>query len=286
MASFRPAPPPTADSHVHSEWSWDAELGSMEETCRRALELGLPALAFTEHWDPTPCAIALAAVPHLPPLVRQYVSPEGVFQAPSLDVEGYLARLAECRGRFPALRILSGVELGEPHWWPKELAKLQRTGEFDRILGSVHCVAIGDHYEYIDGLYNNLGAKDVVVSYLTEVLRLVESSAAFEILAHIDYPVRNWPAAAGRYRPEAFEDECRAVLRALARSGRALELNTTVPLHAEVVRWWRGEGGAAVTLASDAHQPGEVARGFAAAAALLESLGFTKDAEAGLWRVR
>ncbi|MEU8278489.1 PHP domain-containing protein [Microbispora bryophytorum] len=42
-----------ADSHVHSEWSWDAPLGSMERTCEKAVELGLPAIAFTEHVDHT-----------------------------------------------------------------------------------------------------------------------------------------------------------------------------------------------------------------------------------------
>ena len=43
-----------ADSHVHSQWSWDALAGSMEGTCRRAVEIGLPAVAFTEHADFTP----------------------------------------------------------------------------------------------------------------------------------------------------------------------------------------------------------------------------------------
>src|SRR5262245_61377084 len=40
-----------ADNHVHSEWSWDAPNGAMMESCRRAVELGLPSIAFTEHAD-------------------------------------------------------------------------------------------------------------------------------------------------------------------------------------------------------------------------------------------
>ncbi|MFD0630803.1 PHP domain-containing protein [Catenulispora yoronensis] len=39
------------DNHVHSEFSWDAFRGSMEATCERAVEIGLPSLAFTEHAD-------------------------------------------------------------------------------------------------------------------------------------------------------------------------------------------------------------------------------------------
>jgi len=35
-----------ADNHVHTEWSWDAPAGAMAETCRRAVELGLPAVCY------------------------------------------------------------------------------------------------------------------------------------------------------------------------------------------------------------------------------------------------
>ena len=61
---------------------------------------------------------------------------------------------------------------------------------------------------------------------LSETLRMIESSDMFEVLAHIDYPVRGWPAAAGMFDPADFEDEFRAVLHALASSGRVLEVNT------------------------------------------------------------
>lgn len=37
-----------ADSHVHSERSWDAPRGSMERSCVRAVELGLSAIVFGE----------------------------------------------------------------------------------------------------------------------------------------------------------------------------------------------------------------------------------------------
>lgn len=33
------------DGHIHSEWSWDAVVGSMEQSCARAVELGLPSIA-------------------------------------------------------------------------------------------------------------------------------------------------------------------------------------------------------------------------------------------------
>jgi histidinol-phosphatase (PHP family) len=63
------------DGHVHTEWSWDTTAGSMERSCARAVGLGLPSVAFTDH----------------------------------------------CRDKFPGLRILSGAELGEPHWHPDQV---------------------------------------------------------------------------------------------------------------------------------------------------------------------
>jgi histidinol-phosphatase (PHP family) len=85
--------------------------------------------------------------------------------------------------------------------------------------------------------------------------------------------VRNWPGP-GRFEATDFEDEYRAVLAALARSGRALEVNTVVPLASVIVRWWYETGGGALTFGSDAHQPDTVARDFAGAAAMAEAVGF------------
>lgn len=77
------------------------------------------------------------------------------------------------------------------------------------------------------------------------------------------------------------------MLRALARSGRVLEVNTRVPLSVEVVRWWYDEGGGAVSFGSDAHEPMLVARGFAEAAAMVAAQGFHPAPDPGdFWRRR
>ena len=55
-----------------------------------------------------------------------------------LDVEGYSADLARCREEFPDLRILSGIEAGEPHLFPASVAAVLAAGNFERVLGSLH----------------------------------------------------------------------------------------------------------------------------------------------------
>jgi len=252
------------DSHVHSEWSWDAPAGSMERTCARALAMGLPAVAFTEHADYTTWAV----------LDNGPDAPEGLLTPPQLVVDGYLECIQRCRDRFPDLRISSGVELGEPHWHPAAVASLLSAGQFDVVLGSLHSLPFGQQFSEISDLYRQRRAADVLREYLAEIPKLIEGCDAFAVLAHIDYPLRDWPAEAGPFDPRAFRDEFRHALRALAGSGRVLEINTETSLCPEIVRWWRDEGGTAVTFGSDAHEPESLARRFHDAAVMAEACGF------------
>ena len=118
-------------------------------------------------------------------------------------------------------------------------------------------------------------AAEVMRQYFAELVRLVEGSDIFQILAHLDFPRRMWPQTAGPYEEQAFEAEYRAVLRALAASDRVLEVNTKSPLaSAELLRWWREAGGRAVSFGSDAHQPWRVGDKFKLAVDVVEAAGF------------
>ena len=86
------------DGHVHSEWSWDAIAGDMEATCARAVEIGLPAVAFTEHVDHTRWLVTEG---DLDPRARGERAP-GTFTAGPLVVDGVHVtrpRHARRRGR-------------------------------------------------------------------------------------------------------------------------------------------------------------------------------------------
>jgi histidinol-phosphatase (PHP family) len=268
-----------SDDHVHTEWSWDAVHGSMERSCARAVALGLPSIAFTEHVDHTVWTAAAPIPPDHP--FGPLSDGEGRVTPPPFDAAGYLAAVDRCRSRFPGLRIRTGVELGEPHRHPEAVARMLAGGGFERVLGSLHSLADGDHFREPDGLYPRHDPAGVVRDYLREVAVLAARSDVFAVLAHIDYPARTWP---GVFDPAAFEDEFRYALRTTAATGRALEINTAVPLAPVILRWRREEGGEAVTFGSDAHEPEHVARGFAGAAALAEAYGFRPAADPlALW---
>lgn len=92
-----------ADSHVHSQWSWDAAVGDMEGSCARAVELRLPAIAFTRHLDHTVWTVEFDGLDPGAHLVKM-ADPDGLLTPPPFDVPGYLAAdLAchSCRDRYP-----------------------------------------------------------------------------------------------------------------------------------------------------------------------------------------
>ena len=89
------------DYHIHTNFSCDCEV-SMTEMCRAALERGIPQIGFTEHFD---------LFPHDPCYA--------FFQA-----DAWWEELNQCRDAYKgSLTIRAGIELGEPHVFPKEVQK-------------------------------------------------------------------------------------------------------------------------------------------------------------------
>jgi len=257
------------DNHIHTQFSWDTRSrSSMVRACEQAIAAGIPAVAFTEHVDFTDWGAGDRPVNDVPE-----ARAKGGIQP--LDVEGYIASVHECRDRYPDLRILSGIETGEPHLFAGSVAELLGRATFDRVLGSLHSLVRDGLLVGVGWFLGGGSAYDVVRDYCAEMLRMIEISEAFEVLAHFDYPRRYWPSSAGPYEDAKAEEEHRAVFRALAKSGRVLEINTASPLvSVTAMRWWYEEGGGAVSFGSDAHTPQRVGDGFDVAADVVEAAGF------------
>jgi len=138
-----------ADAHVHSEWSWDAgsdpaSAGTMQRICARAMQIGLPAVAFTEHLD-FEQAWVVTDPADVGTTAQRYVREDGRVRLPPFDADGYLEAIARCRKAYPELRILTGVEFGQPHLWDVEAASLLRSGMIDRVNGSLHMLSFEDY---------------------------------------------------------------------------------------------------------------------------------------------
>jgi histidinol-phosphatase (PHP family) len=243
----------------------------MEATCAEAVRLGVPSVAFTEHVDHTTWQVGGGE--GLPGEWTRHGLVDGELSPPRFDHEGYLESIDRCRTLYPGLRIVTGAELGEPHWHRELVGALLDTGAFTRVLASVHSARVGVDLVDVCQRFDRHQPAQVYADYLDELERLVKTYDAFEVLAHVDYPLRYWPSELAR-DTAPFEDQLRHVLALLAGAGKVLEVNTRVPLPAEILRWWHDVGGEAISFASDAHRPDLVAHGFAQAVGLAEATGF------------
>jgi histidinol-phosphatase (PHP family) len=216
----------------------------MAAMCQAAVERGLPEIGFTEHYDLHPGEA---------PNCRD-----------AFDLSAWAAELERCRALFAGrLTIRAGIEIGEPHRFGAEVRAMLARHPFDYILGSLHWV--GDHSVFDPAFFQAYPAAEAFRLYFTE-LEQVTRVGDFDILSHLDVPVRTAFAVYGAYDPREHEDCIRPVLRNCIERGLALDINTAALRRragvltpgVDILRWYVQMGGERVTLGSDAHRPDQV----------------------------
>ena len=228
------------DYHIHSTFSADAH-ASIEEMCHCALALRIPEVGFAEHYDLHPDETP-----------RDF-----------LQVEAYFAEIGRCRSEFAnRLIIRAGIEIGEPHLFPSETRSVLTRSPFDYAIGSLHWV--GRNALFRHEFFRQ--PADVAFRLYYEELERMSRAGGFDVLGHLDFPVRIAFDVYGGYDPRPYEQWIRPVLRNCIENGIALDVNTSALRRTarvlmpgpEILRWYSEMGGERVTIGSDAHRPDQV----------------------------
>ncbi len=243
------------DYHVHTDNSLDCST-PMIVMCERAIEQGIQEIAFTDHFNN-----------HLLDIDLGFYDPKRYFE----DVEF-------CRQRFPRLKILTAVEIGEPHRWQTRIQRTLAGYSYDVVLGSLHWV--GNENVFNENYFRARSPEQAYRDYFAELVRMIEHGG-FDILAHVDLPKRLGHHYYGTFETAAFEPEFCAVWQACLKRGIIPEINTkglrvpSAQLHptVEALRWYVALGGHSLTFGSDAHHPESIAQDFAAAYACATAAG-------------
>ena len=251
-----------ADYHMHSSFSGDGT-ASMEDMAKRALELGLTHISFTEHYDP------------------DYIYPpgeEGMFE---LNTDSYLYELLKLKSKYSGqLEIAFGVELGlQPHL-KRQLALYAKSHEFDFIIGSSHLCNRKDPY-YPD-FFQGRNEDEAHHEYFEADLECVKALPYFDVYGHLDYVVRYGPTKDDCYTYQKHADVFDKILSTLIENEKGIELNTggfrsglnqPNPC-AEILKRYKALGGEIITIGSDAHEPKDIAADFDKAYDILKECGF------------
>ncbi len=218
------------DLHLHTHFSCDSS-ERFAAYCERAMAIGVDCLCFTDHFDNNP-------------LDDGY----GYYRA-----EDCLAEFLEAKKQYGGrLKLLFGVEFGEPHLFPEEMRRLSRL-PYDFILCSIH--------SWIDGLFasevvrRGIAPQESYEAYWRELERAVDAGG-FDALAHPDFPKRYCGVL------HYDRQQMLRIFSNMAQKGMALEVNTS-PLRKgmdctlpgdELLLLYREAGGQYITLGTDAHR--------------------------------
>jgi histidinol-phosphatase (PHP family) len=228
------------DYHMHTTFSEDGD-DSMEAMCLRAIELGIPEIGFSEHWDVGPFEKN-----------PRFFQPETWF----VELNRLRATLAD------QLIIRAGIEVAEPHLYPKETAEILTHIPLDYVFGSVHFV--GKNFVFGEANFRARSADEVYKSYFNELETMIKT-ADIDIVAHFDIPARTGKPIFG-YDPTRYETQIRRILGMIIKRNLALEVNASGLRKASqnlmpdplILKWYAAMGGRRLTLGSDAHAADQV----------------------------
>jgi histidinol-phosphatase (PHP family) len=228
------------DYHMHSRFSEDGD-DPMEAMCKRAIDLGIPEIGFSEHWD-----------------VGPYETNPRFFKP-----EPWYAEVERLRGLFAGKVVIrAGIEISEPHLYPQETAEVLQQAPFDFVIGSLHFV--GRNFMFDGEYFQTHNADEIYGGYFDELDWMVRT-ADLDILAHFDIPARTGIPVFS-YEPLCYEEKIRSVLKTCIERGLALEVNVSglrkpsrnIMPDPLILEWYTEMGGQRLTLGSDAHRLPEV----------------------------
>ncbi len=248
-----------ADYHTHTLCSPDSS-APLAQMAQAALDAGMDELCTTDHCD----------------LLTLDGKLDLSFQWAPIE-----AQLAQVRPLFAGhLPIRMGLELGEAWEAPQKALEIAGHPELDFILGSVHNLsrAAGGQDFYFVNYQNDDECYAALDDYFHSMTLLAEMDC-YDVLAHIIYPLRYMERDGCHITLERYEDQLRRIFRTVIGKGKGIEVNTcrgrNISDWRSILALYKDCGGEIITLGSDAHEPGDVAKGIPAAAELMQEMGFS-----------
>ena len=246
------------DYHIHSNFSFDSK-AQPHEICEAALSLGLKEIAITDHYS-----FGSYSPNYL------HFQPEIYFQIWQQLQEKHAGQLT--------IRI--GLELDEIANYPESANSLVQECPWDFIIGSTHDLEKGTLRTYLRKYKNQEKAIAAYYDALYQALAVGD----FDVLAHFDLIKRYIVDEGYTLMDETqFHPQIDKIFDLLIKREIALEVNTSglfqacqdsFPSLSLLSRYYQA-GGRLITLASDAHKPADLARGFDRMIPLLKQIGFS-----------
>ncbi|MCU4176113.1 histidinol-phosphatase [Carboxylicivirga sp. N1Y90] len=258
--------------HTHSDFC-DGKT-SMEEVCKRAIELGLSAVGFSSH----------APVPFKTKWAMQFD-----------DVIAYASEVKRCKALFAdEIKIYAALEADYiPVGNSVSYDAWRQMADLDYIIGSVHLVAnpsVPDELWFLDGPAENYekginacfggDVKKAVGQFYKQIQDMVKFQKP-DVIAHMDKVVMNNKGRFYKGDEDWYLDLVEETLRVVAQYGTIVEVNTRGIYRGKYHTFFPNEQiikrcvdiGIPLTVSVDAHHPDELTAEFETAVLVVEKLG-------------
>lgn len=255
------------DYHTHTIYSADVPDDSgftVDVMCDTAIKKGISEIAITDHCDIDGITM------------RDFLSP---------DFVKVYSDIRDARNKYGhKIKILFGIEFGQPIYLPEVSWDLVQSYPFDIVIGSVHSVR---------GIYDlfNLDFSKLTYSeierywqmYIEEMHEMIEWGD-FDVLAHITYPLRYLLRDGVTDFPpdrDMLLRDFEPIFKKIIERDICLECNTSGlrkkngdPFPADLMSLYYSMGGRRVTIGSDAHSPKDIGADFDRVINELRAIGF------------
>ncbi len=254
------------DLHTHSNNSFDAQ-NTVDQMCEMAIERGLYAIAITDHCEA--------------PMIKDGANCE--FGEFDVLIPNSIRDAIKAKEKYRAqIKVLCGIELGEPMHDSECTKKALSYGEYDFTLASVHNLRDMQDFYYLD--YNKVSVDEILKLYFDE-LKETAQFEHFDSLAHLTYPLRYIKTSTGQI-PDLtqYQNQIDDILKILIKNNKALEINvsgffkelkTTLP-DEPIIRRFKELGGKYITLGTDSHNTEYVGKGIEEGLKIAKRCGFTQ----------
>ncbi len=251
------------DYHTHTHFSFDgAPDATHDAMCRRALEVGLSDIAFTDHCD-----------------INGEV--EGIYDT-YRAAEAFAEMQAvkeKYRGR---LNVVCGIELGNAHQYPAEAAAVLRAHPYEFVIGSLH--NLRDVPDFCMLKYDMMTDAHIARLFdraLDETVEMAATTDGLTSIGHITYIHRYITLSGKSFSFKPYYEKLEHLYRVLIDREIALELNVSTLWKGlgvsmptlELLKLYVDCGGRLVTVGSDAHAPETLGKAIRKGYALLQTVG-------------
>ena len=262
------------DCHTHTAVSPDAA-GDALSSYRQAVNLGLKALAITEHVE--------ANRPEGPEnYTTVHTSDEHYFYNRDIFHKSMETNILTASKAVSDTVFINGTELGQPTHNFEFADEVVSDERLDFVIGSMHELKGRDDFAFLD--YKKDDPDSILAEYFEEILSMVRWGK-FDVLGHLTYPLRYICGEQG-IPVDIMKHEAiiRTIFTAVASMDKCIEINTsglrqdygkTFP-DTNLVKLYRECGGKIISLGSDAHKTTDIGKGIKEGMEIAGAAGFSK----------